>query len=205
MDAVITTEDLRKSFRGRKGTVEAVQGVSFQVGRGEIFGFLGPNGAGKTTTLRMLTTLLPSTGAGRAWPAPTLRASRIWCVNGSATSAKRVAPTTCRPAGRTSSSRAAFMEATSTLCAIVRKSSPPCSTSPNSPIGRLRAIREASAAASMSLSGSFTNPRSCSSTSPPPASIPRTGKPVGPHPSHPRARVDGLIDHALSGRGGCPL
>ena len=59
MDAVITTEDLRKSFRGRKGTVEAVQGVTFEVGRGEIFGFLGPNGAGKTTTLRMLTTLLP--------------------------------------------------------------------------------------------------------------------------------------------------
>ena len=59
MDAVITTEDLRKSFRGRKGTVEAVKGVSFEVGRGEIFGFLGPNGAGKTTTLRMLTTLLP--------------------------------------------------------------------------------------------------------------------------------------------------
>src|ERR1700722_20329566 len=59
MDAVITTEDLRKSFRGRKGTVEAVRGVTFEVGRGEIFGFLGPNGAGKTTTLRMLTTLLP--------------------------------------------------------------------------------------------------------------------------------------------------
>src|ERR1700736_1488809 len=59
MEAVITTEDLGKSFRGRKATVEAVKGVSFEVGRGEIFGFLGPNGAGKTTTLRMLTTLLP--------------------------------------------------------------------------------------------------------------------------------------------------
>src|SRR5580704_3298121 len=59
MQAVITTEDLRKSFRGRKGSVQAVQGVTFEVGRGQIFGFLGPNGAGKTTTLRMLTTLLP--------------------------------------------------------------------------------------------------------------------------------------------------
>jgi ABC-2 type transport system ATP-binding protein len=59
MEAVITTEDLRKTFRGRKATVEAVQGVSFEVGRGEIFGFLGPNGSGKTTTLRMLTTVLP--------------------------------------------------------------------------------------------------------------------------------------------------
>jgi ABC-2 type transport system ATP-binding protein len=59
MDRVITTRDLRKNFRTRKGSVEAVRGVSIDVGRGEIFGFLGPNGAGKTTTLRMLTTLLP--------------------------------------------------------------------------------------------------------------------------------------------------
>jgi ABC-2 type transport system ATP-binding protein len=58
MDAVITTRDVKKSFRSRKGAVQAVRGVSIEVGRGEIFGFLGPNGAGKTTTLRMLTTLL---------------------------------------------------------------------------------------------------------------------------------------------------
>ena len=56
---VITTHELKKSFRSRKGPVEAVRGVSISVQRGEIFGFLGPNGAGKTTTLRMLTTLLP--------------------------------------------------------------------------------------------------------------------------------------------------
>jgi ABC-2 type transport system ATP-binding protein len=55
----ITTEDVRKSFRGRRRSVEAVRGVSIAVGAGEIFGLLGPNGAGKTTTLRMLTTLLP--------------------------------------------------------------------------------------------------------------------------------------------------
>jgi ABC-2 type transport system ATP-binding protein len=65
MEAVITVEDLGKSFSGRKATVEAVKGVSFKVDRGEIFGFLGPNGAGKTTTLRMLTTLLPI-DSGRA-------------------------------------------------------------------------------------------------------------------------------------------
>jgi ABC-2 type transport system ATP-binding protein len=58
-DHVISTTDLRKSFRSKSGAVEAVRGVSFEVSRGEIFGFLGPNGAGKTTTLRMLTTLLP--------------------------------------------------------------------------------------------------------------------------------------------------
>ncbi len=58
--SVISTHELRKSFRGRRGkSVEAVRGVSIEVAQGEIFGFLGPNGAGKTTTLRMLTTLLP--------------------------------------------------------------------------------------------------------------------------------------------------
>jgi ABC-2 type transport system ATP-binding protein len=43
------------------GDKEAVAGISFQVGKSEIFGFLGPNGAGKTTTTKMLTTLLPPT------------------------------------------------------------------------------------------------------------------------------------------------
>ena len=56
---IITTRDLRKSFRAKGGAVEAVRGVSIDVAQGEVFGFLGPNGAGKTTTLRMLTTLLP--------------------------------------------------------------------------------------------------------------------------------------------------
>jgi len=52
----------------RFGEVEAVAGVSFDVGGGEVFGLLGPNGAGKTTTIRVLTTLLrPS--AGRAFVA----------------------------------------------------------------------------------------------------------------------------------------
>lgn len=44
----------------------AVDGVSFAVRRGEIFGFLGPNGAGKSTTVRMLTGYIPPT-AGTAW------------------------------------------------------------------------------------------------------------------------------------------
>src|SRR5207245_89187 len=47
----------------RYGVVTAVDGVSFQATRGEIFGFLGANGAGKTTTLRMLCGLLrPTSG-----------------------------------------------------------------------------------------------------------------------------------------------
>ena len=45
---------------------EAVRGVTFEVGEGELFGFLGPNGAGKTTTINMLVTVLrPSSGEAR--------------------------------------------------------------------------------------------------------------------------------------------
>jgi ABC-2 type transport system ATP-binding protein len=57
---MIHVEHLVKRF----GTVTAVDDVSFDVGKGEIFAFLGPNGAGKTTTIQMLTTLLtPTSGA----------------------------------------------------------------------------------------------------------------------------------------------
>ncbi|HEX8796778.1 MAG TPA: ABC transporter ATP-binding protein [Polyangiaceae bacterium] len=49
----------RKPFTGRR--VEAVSSVSFDVRRGEIFGFLGPNGAGKTTTIKMLMGLIAPT------------------------------------------------------------------------------------------------------------------------------------------------
>jgi ABC-2 type transport system ATP-binding protein len=59
VDSIISTRDLRKSFRAKGAAVAAVRGVSIDVAPGEVFGFLGPNGAGKTTTLRMLTTLLP--------------------------------------------------------------------------------------------------------------------------------------------------
>lgn len=54
---MIRVEKLSKIF----GEVKAVDQVSFEVGRGEIFAFLGPNGAGKTTTIKMLTTLLAPT------------------------------------------------------------------------------------------------------------------------------------------------
>src|SRR4029453_3522785 len=64
-DKMILTHDLRRTFRSRKGDVEAVRGVDLAVGAGEIFGFLAPNGGGKTTTLRMLATLLTPT-AGEA-------------------------------------------------------------------------------------------------------------------------------------------
>jgi daunorubicin resistance ABC transporter ATP-binding subunit len=57
-EPVIEVENLTKVYPD--GT-EAVKGVSFQVARGEFFGFLGPNGAGKSTTIKMLITLLAKT------------------------------------------------------------------------------------------------------------------------------------------------
>jgi ABC-2 type transport system ATP-binding protein len=75
---MIVTRDLRKTFRTRSGTVEAVRGIDLEVGAAQIFGFLGPNGAGKTTTLRMLTTLItPSAGEARVAGADLLKEPRL--------------------------------------------------------------------------------------------------------------------------------
>ena len=60
-DYAVTVENLEKRF----GRFVAVDRISFQVHRGEVFGFLGPNGAGKSTTIRMLCGILaPSGGRG---------------------------------------------------------------------------------------------------------------------------------------------
>jgi lipooligosaccharide transport system ATP-binding protein len=57
MSTVLSASDLTKRF----GSFTAVNGISFEVRKGECFGFLGPNGAGKTTTMRMITNHLPVT------------------------------------------------------------------------------------------------------------------------------------------------
>jgi ABC-2 type transport system ATP-binding protein len=70
---VIEAFGLRRTYRRSVGLlrrrvreVEAVRGVSFAVGKGELYGLLGPNGAGKTTTIKMLITLLvPTAGTAR--------------------------------------------------------------------------------------------------------------------------------------------
>ncbi|MFH0929051.1 MAG: ATP-binding cassette domain-containing protein [Candidatus Aenigmatarchaeota archaeon] len=60
--SIIKVENLKKHYKDTK----AVDGVSFDVKKGEIFGFLGPNGAGKTTTIKMLVTLLrPTSGTSK--------------------------------------------------------------------------------------------------------------------------------------------
>src|SRR6185436_6965609 len=60
MNAVIQATELSRDF----GEIRAVDGLSFSVSAGEVYGFLGQNGAGKSTTIRMLLTLIkPSSGS----------------------------------------------------------------------------------------------------------------------------------------------
>jgi len=58
MTAILKVSDLRKIYDDKP----AVDGISFEVKKGEIFGILGPNGAGKTTTLEMIETMRPIDG-----------------------------------------------------------------------------------------------------------------------------------------------
>jgi ABC-2 type transport system ATP-binding protein len=65
----IEVHHLKRIYRAKIGVIRrsikevvAVEDISFEIGRGELFGLLGPNGAGKTTTVKMLTTLLIPTG-----------------------------------------------------------------------------------------------------------------------------------------------
>ncbi len=62
MTIMVEIENLRKTF----GSIVAVDGVSFTIGKGEVLGFLGPNGAGKSTTMKMITGFLtPTSGTVR--------------------------------------------------------------------------------------------------------------------------------------------
>jgi len=69
----IETRDLVRTYRTRKspqspsgGKVVAVDGITLEIPRGELFGLLGPNGAGKTTVIKVLVTLLlPTSGSAR--------------------------------------------------------------------------------------------------------------------------------------------
>src|SRR5919198_382680 len=69
----ISVTDLRQTY----GLLNAIDGISFNVEYGKVFGFLGPNGAGKTTTIKILTTLIqPSSGIVRIFDKDILKHSR---------------------------------------------------------------------------------------------------------------------------------
>ncbi len=57
LDQVIKVENLKKTY---KGNIQALNGLSFEVDKGSIFGLVGPNGAGKSTTIKIMTTLTKS-------------------------------------------------------------------------------------------------------------------------------------------------
>ncbi len=59
--SIISVKNLTKKFGNKENAVLAVDDISFEVEKGEIFAFLGPNGAGKSTTIKMLTTILSVT------------------------------------------------------------------------------------------------------------------------------------------------
>ncbi|MBI2228894.1 MAG: ABC transporter ATP-binding protein [Deltaproteobacteria bacterium] len=72
---MISVRDLEKSFAGARGEVRALSGVSFEVGKGELFTLLGPSGCGKTTTLRCIAGLeLPLAGEIRIEDRPVFSA-----------------------------------------------------------------------------------------------------------------------------------
>lgn len=63
---ILRVKDLQKTFRDKRGRIEAVKNVSFSVQKGEMVGLLGPNGAGKTTTIKCILDLVKP-DAGEIW------------------------------------------------------------------------------------------------------------------------------------------
>lgn len=66
MDTSVKVSNVYKSFVSGRTEVKALQDISFEVKRGEVFGLIGPDGAGKTTLFRILTTLMIA-NKGDAW------------------------------------------------------------------------------------------------------------------------------------------
>ena len=102
----------RGRFRRERRVVDAVNGISFRVERGELLGYLGPNGAGKSTTIKMLTGILVPTAATSASPGSSRRGSGSSSPGGSARCSASASSSggTCRCATRSSCC------ATSTAC-----------------------------------------------------------------------------------------
>lgn len=99
---MIRVDNLAKSFHDKKrGTVHALDHITFEVKAGEIFGLLGPNGAGKTTCLRLLATILkPTSGTAEVGGADIVRSPetvrrKIGFLSGDMGSYARLTPGKC--------------------------------------------------------------------------------------------------------------
>ena len=63
MEVAIKTKQLTKQYNSQPEDIFAIQGISLEVPKGQLFGLIGPDGAGKTTTIRILSTAMkPSSG-----------------------------------------------------------------------------------------------------------------------------------------------
>ena len=76
-NTMIEARGLKRTYKSRGKSIEAVRGIDLTVQQGEIVGFLGPNGAGKTTTLKMLCTLLEPTGGSATVAGSDLRKDAV--------------------------------------------------------------------------------------------------------------------------------
>ena len=87
--SAIELHEVRRVFRTSTGTLRrhtkeivALDGISLDVGEGELFGILGPNGAGKTTTIKVLTTLLiPTSGSASVLGLDVVRDAKVLATN----------------------------------------------------------------------------------------------------------------------------
>ena len=90
-EAVIDTQDLTKAFK----MITAVDGLTLQIRRGEIFGLLGPDGAGKTTTIRLLAAIMDPTGGwAKVTMFPPANTRLAGAASGSVQRRKSAKPTT---------------------------------------------------------------------------------------------------------------
>ena len=198
-ESIVEISGLRKVYSG-KNPVTAVDGIDLRVPAGEIYGLLGPNGAGKTTTISIATT--------RAMPtAGSVRIAGIDVVAHPAL-ARRVIGVV--PQYNTLDRACTVAENIHFHClyfGMSRKRRRPHrpAARPVPPHRRAEPTRKPSAAASPSASRSPapspTGPRSCSSTSPPPASIRRAASPCGTPSGPARRRHHRRAHHPLHGRG----
>ena len=84
MTALLTLDNVSRRFGG----LNAVNGVSFSVEKGEIVGLIGPNGAGKTTLINLITGVHPATAAASASKATTSHAQSLTRLRGGASPAR---------------------------------------------------------------------------------------------------------------------